>query len=136
MNVLTKTLAAILIGSTVTVGITGCPSPNEGDTALHNLRTDGANFEINRRIVFYNGITNDYILSIEGLCTADTGNDRNVHVVCKTGPSKYKYHSLVRGDNMGMFVEQIEDAQVSAYHYKVVFRPQTIVPEIDIKTGK
>ena len=124
----------IIATGLMALSLTGCV--NEGDTALRNLRTDAANFEVNRRIVFYNGITNDYILSIEGLCTADTTSATDVHVVCKTGAGKYKYHSMVRGDNMGMFVEQIEDAQVSAYHYKVVFRPQTIIPEAEIRTGK
>lgn len=109
---------------------------NEGDTAMSNMRTEAANFGVNRRIVFYNGINGDYILSIEGLCTMDSSNRENVHVICKTGPGKYKYHSMVAGDNMGVFVEQIDDAQVSAYHYKVVFRPQLILPEVEIRSGK
>lgn len=109
---------------------------NEGDTALSNVRQDAANFGVNRRVVFYNGVTNDYILSIEGLCTVDSGDRHNVHVICKVGDGAYKYHSLVAGDNMGVFVEQIDAAKVSAYHYKVTFRPQTIVPEVDIRTGK
>lgn len=109
---------------------------NEGDTALYNVRQDASNFGVNRRVVFYNGVTNDYILSIEGLCTVDSSDRHNVHVICKVGDGAYKYHSLVAGDNMGVFVEQIDAAKVSAYHYKVTFRPQTIVPEAEIRTGK
>ena len=32
--------------------------------ASRNISKAADNFEINRRIVFYNGITNDYVLSI------------------------------------------------------------------------
>ena len=129
-----KVLSGIGVCLTSLMLLTGCS--NEGDTALYNVRQEAANFGINRRIVFYNGINGEYILSIEGLCTMDSSSREHVHVVCKTGPNKYKYHSMVAGDNMGVFVEQIDDAQVSSYHYKVVFRPQTILPELELRTGK
>lgn len=91
-------------------------------------------FQIERRIVFYNGINGEYMLSIEGLCSL--GNDRNVEeisVTCKTGPDQYKKHFLGLSDNVTYFVEQMESKNVSAYHYKVIFKPAAIIPDIDIK---
>ena len=34
---------------------------------------------------------------------------------------------------MTYFAEQIDGARVSAYHYRVVFKPQTIIPDIDFR---
>lgn len=50
----------------VATSLAACDRP--ADVASRNLSQAADNFEINRRVVFYNGITGDYILSIEGLC--------------------------------------------------------------------
>lgn len=93
-------------------------------------------FELNRRTVFYNGITNEYILTIEGRCSIKSDKlDRQLEVTCKTGDSQYKKHFLGLSDNVTYFSEQIGSASVSTYHYKVIFKPQTIVPDIDLKTS-
>lgn len=99
-----------------------------------NLTKAADNFEVNRRIVFYNGITNDYMLTIEGRCSIDTSTSGNVlHVVCKTGDNTYKKHFLGLSDNVTFFAEQLRDANVNAYHYRVTFKPQTIIPDIDFR---
>lgn len=111
--------------------LAGC-SP--ADTASRNLSTAADNFEINRRIVFYNGITDTYMLTIEGRCSLgnnDTARQRSV--TCKTGPNEYKRHFLGLSDNVTYFAEQIEGADVSTFHYRVMFRPQTILPDIDFQ---
>lgn len=110
----------------------GCTS--DADVASHNLSKAADNFEVMRRVVFYNGITGDYILSLEGLCSL--GNYDTVEelsVTCKTGPKTYKKHFLGLSDNVTYFAEQMEDAEVSAYHYRVVFKPQTILPDLDVR---
>ena len=38
-------------------------------------------------------------------------------------------------DNVTYVVEQTEPVKADAYHYKVVYRPETLVPDIDIKTS-
>ena len=37
--------------------------------ASYNLSNDSDNFRVMRRVVFVNGITDKYLLSIEGLCS-------------------------------------------------------------------
>lgn len=111
--------------------LSGC---NDADVASRNLSKAADNFEINRRVVFYNGITGDYMLSIEGLCSlGNADKSREVSITCKTGPSSFKKHFLGLSDNVTYFVEQLEGANVSAYHYKVIFKPSVIVPDITIK---
>jgi hypothetical protein len=111
--------------------LAGC---NDADVASRNLSTAADNFQINRRIVFYNGITGEYMLTIEGLCSKDNDStDRKLAVTCKVGPDQYKKHFLGLSDNVTYFIEQIDASNVSPYHYKVIFKPSVIVPDISIK---
>lgn len=109
----------------------------EADTASHNLSVAADQFQIIRRIVFYNGITGDYILTIEGLCSLGN-NDApgELTVTCKTGMTDYKKHFLGLSDNVTYFAEQLEQAEVGVYRYKVIFRPEAIIPDIDLETSK
>lgn len=111
--------------------LTAC---NDAQVASENLSKAADNFEITRRIVFYNGITDSYLLTVEGACSlrAD-GADRQLEVTCKTGPRDYKKHFLGLSDNVTYFAEQIQGADVSVYHYRVVFKPSVIIPDIDLK---
>lgn len=113
------------------IGVAAC---NDADVASRNLSQAADNFEIVRRVVFYNGITGEYILSLEGRCSLGNDNTpKKVTVTCKTGRNEYKKHFLGLSDNVTYFAEQLESANVSAYHYRVVFKPQTIIPDIDIR---
>lgn len=108
----------------------------EDDAAIaaRNVSKAADNFEVNRRVVFYNGITDSYILSVEGLCSMDLNSAGTAfNVICKTGNSEYKRHTLVLSDNTSAFVEQMEPVEASAYHYRVTFKPQTIIPDIDFR---
>lgn len=107
---------------------------NDADVASRNLSKAADNFEVNRRIVFYNGITNDYMLVIEGLCSKDNSStEHTLGIVCKVGPDSYKKHLLGLSDNVTFFIEQIDGKNVSAYHYRVIFKPSTLIPDIEIR---
>jgi hypothetical protein len=108
----------------------GC---DDVDVASHNLSKAADNFEIHRRIVFYNGITDTYILVIEGMCSLDDDGMGQLEVVVKTGDNTYKKHFLGLSDNVTYFSEQLEAASVSEYHYRVIFKPKAIIPNIDIR---
>lgn len=106
------------------------------DVASSNLSKAAEQFEIDRRVVFFNGITDTYMLSVEGRCSieADTA-DVQLEVTCKVGPDAYKKHFLGLSDNVSYFVEQLESTDVSEYRYRVFFRPQQIIPDIDVEAG-
>lgn len=111
--------------------LTAC---SDAQVASSNLSKAADNFEINRRIVFFNGITGEYMLSIEGLCSIGSASEtKAVAVTCKTGPSTYKKHFLGLSDNVSYFAEQVDGANVSAYNYRVVFKPAAIVPDIELR---
>jgi hypothetical protein len=123
-----KLATAIVLG-TLGMGLAGC---NDARIASENLSKAADNFEIMRRIVFYNGITNDYILTIEGLCSQEQ-SDKKLAVTCKTGVGQYKKHFLGLSDNVTYFSEQMDAAPVSVYHYRVTFKPAAIIPQIDFR---
>jgi hypothetical protein len=106
----------------------------DAQVASTNLSRAADMFEIDRRIVFYNGITDTYMLTIEGRCSIDKDNaDNQLEVTCKVGPEAFKKHFLGISDNVTYFVEQLETANVSVYHYRVVFKPQSILPDVDFR---
>lgn len=109
--------------------LTACDRP--ADVASRNLSVAADNFEVNRRVVFYNGITGAYILTVEGLCSlGNFDNHRELSVTCKTGPAQFKKHFLGLSDNVTFFAEQLDPAPASVYRYRVTFNPSAMVPEI------
>jgi len=117
----------LLLGAAVS----GCST--DADVVSRNLSIEAGNFQIDRRIVFYNGITGTYILTIEGRCQVEHG--AKLAVTCKVGEDEYKKHYLGLSDNVTYFSEQLEGKETSAYRYKVVFKPETILPDVDLMTS-
>lgn len=129
-----KLLTGLALASALVLGATSLAAcTSDADVASHNLSKDADNFKILRRIVFYNGVTGDYILVVEGYCSL--GNDDpqyKLTVTCKTGKDAYKKHFLGLSDNVTYFAEQIDAAKVSTDHYKVIFKPSTIIPDPEV----
>lgn len=107
---------------------------SDATTASRNISTAADNFEVMRRVVFYNGITGQYILEFQGRCSiyADR-QDNQLELTCKHGPEDYRKHYLGLADNATYFVEQMDGISVSTYHTRVIWKPQAILPDIDYK---
>jgi maltose-binding protein MalE len=128
-----KLLLTGLVSIMAVTGLAGCTS--EADTVSENLSKSAESFEVQRRVVFFNGITDKYLLTIEGLCSLDAGDSKKISITCKVGEGQYKKHYLGLSDNVSYFIEQTDAKYESAYHYKVLFRPETIIPDIDLQTS-
>ena len=122
--------AALLTAAALT--LTACAS--DADRASENLSKAAEQFEVERRVVFLNGITDTYLLSIEGRCSIEDDGGQ-LEVTCKLGPDQFKKHFLGLSDNVSYFVEQMEPVDVSVYHYRVIFKPENILPDIDLETS-
>ena len=122
----------IAIAGIICIGfLTGCQT--DADVASRNLSQAADQFEVMRRVVFYNGITGEYILTVEGLCSlGNNDTTKRMTVTCKTGASAYKKHYLGLSDNVTFFAEQMEPIKASPYHYRVIFKPDVIIPDITV----
>ena len=119
-----------IVVAVMVIILTGCSS--DADVASRNLSVAAEQFEIERRVVFFNGITDTYLLSIEGKCSIEADTlDLQLEVTCKTGPDEFRKHFLGLSDNVSYFVEQLEGVDVDVFHYRVIFKPEVIIPDID-----
>lgn len=119
-----------IAGALALVTVTSACSP--ADTASHNLSKAADNFEIPRKITFYNGITDQVVLVTEGYCSlGNNDTEKRLSVTCKTGDNKYVKNFLGLSDNVFFVSEQLEDVNVSEFHYRLMFRPQSLIPDID-----
>lgn len=112
------------------IGVVGCST--DAQVASHNLSKAADMFEIERRVVFFNGITDTYLLNIEGRCSIEDEGTQ-LEVTCKIGEDKFKKHFLGLSDNVSYFVEQVDVADADEYHYRVIFKPKSIVPNVDFE---
>lgn len=124
-----KSVTVLVATLGLALSLTGCQT--DSAVASHNLSKAADMFEINRRVVFYNGINGEYMLTIEGRCSIKDQKTQ-LEVTCKTGPTDYRKHFLGLSDNVTYFAEQLEGVDVSVYHHRIVFKPQSIIPEIDV----
>lgn len=126
-----KKASFLLAAVAATLVLSACS--RDAKIASENLSKAADMFEINRRVVFYDSIQGKYILSIEGLCSITKDNaDKQLEVTCKTGPDSYKKHFLGIADNVTYFAEQIDPAKASAFHYRVIFKPESLFNNYDL----
>lgn len=82
----------------------GCS--RDADVASYNISQDADSFKIYRRVVFYNGITDKYILVIQGYCSIEN-NGKRIAVTVKDDSGRYLKHYLGLSDNVTYFAEQL-----------------------------
>lgn len=126
-HIATAVAVTVLVG----VGATACSS--DADVASKNVSKAADNFEVNRRIVVINGITDKYLMVITGACSIDTSDPQKLVAICKTGPGQYKKFFAGLSDNVTYTVEQGKPVKASAYHYRVIFKPETVLPDVDFR---
>lgn len=127
----TKIAASVTLVAAMMFGATAC-FEDDADVASENVSKAADNFEVNRRIVFFNGITDTYLLEIKGACSIEA-EPKQLEVICKVGKNKYVKEFLGLSDNVSYFVEQGEPVEASAYHYRKTFKPQSILPDVDFR---
>lgn len=125
-----KAIIAALAAVMVAVFAAGC---SDAEMARTNLERAEQNFEVYRRVVFYNGINGEYILTIEGRLAIIVDEDGDLVVTVKTDDGQFLKHYLGLSDNVTYFSEQLEAKDASTSRYRVIFKPSAIVPEIEVK---
>lgn len=113
--------------------LTGCTSA--ADTANENLSKAAENFEVPRRIVGINGITDKVLFSVEGFCSYETNGD-TFEAIClvERNPNKVERVTLGLSDNVTFVSTQLGAVGVDLFRPRVIFRPEAIVPNFDLST--
>lgn len=125
-----KKISAAILALGLLLGLSACS--DDATVASENVSKACDNFECERRIVVFNGITDKYLMVVEGVCSI-TDEGKQLEIICKTGKGKYKKSFAGLSDNVSYFVEQGEPIEASAYHYRVTFKPQAILPDPDFR---
>jgi hypothetical protein len=126
-------LMALVLVCTALLGA-GCME-SDADVAAHNLSVAAEQFEVPRRITFINGITDNYLLTVEGYCSVETSDSAlggALEVTCKSDDG-FKKLFLGLSDNVTYMVDQLAPVDVSTQHYRVIFKPSTVVPSVDAR---
>lgn len=123
-----KAATFLVAAATVAATLTACST--DADVADENLKKAAEQFEISRRITVINGITDKYLMVVEGKCSLEFPDGRN-EIICKLADGSFVKHHVIKADNVFVMSEQTTGAQVSTDHYRVIFKPEVIVPNVD-----
>jgi hypothetical protein len=116
-------LAAVIL-------LSGCT--DAATTANDNLSKAADNFEVPRRIVGINGITDKVLFTVEGFCSI-TNDGRKLDVLCKTkADGTVERTTLGLSDNVTYVSTQLSGVKVDLFKPRVIFRPETIIPNVDL----
>ncbi len=127
---LPRTIVALAVA---TIALAGCSS--DADKVSRNVSTAAENFEVQRLIIGVNAISDKPAFSVEGRCSIEPSPDQLV-VTCKHGPDDYRKHYLGLADNVFWVSTQLEGIDASVYRTRIILKPQNIVPDFDLSTGK
>lgn len=117
----------ILAALAATLLLASCAT--DADVASQNISTASEQFQISRRIVAVNTITDKYLMVVEGKCSLEYGD--KTEIICKLQDGTLVKHVVQRSDNVTVMVEQTTGTKVSTDQYKVIFKPESIVPSVD-----
>lgn len=129
-----KAVILVLASVLSILGLSACESA--ADTANYNLTQAAENFEVPRRIVGINGITDEVLFSVEGFCSIEN-DGKKLDVIClldrRTG--EVERTTLGLSDNVTYVSTQIGGVDVDLFQPRVIFRPETIIPDFDLSTS-
>jgi hypothetical protein len=128
-----RTLGLVGAGLIGLLVLTGCTSA--ADQANENLSKAAENFEVPRRIVGINGITDRVLFSVEGFCSIEN-DGRKLDVICKVDKAgNIERTTLGLSDNVTYVSTQMAGVKVDTFRPRIIFRPETIVPNFELSTS-
>jgi hypothetical protein len=124
-----KVAVVVAAAAALAGGLTACD--HDSDVASRNLSNDADQFKVFRQIVVYNGITDKYIMEIDGYCALgnhDPGDE--VSYTCKTSQGYIK-DIIKKSDNTFVFVHQLHPKDVSKDFFQVTLKPTEVLPNFN-----
>lgn len=128
MKSLTKTIATASV-ALFAIALTSCSS--DADVVDKNIKKAAEQFEIQRRIVAIDTISDKYIIQVEGFCSLEWPDNTRSDIICKLKDGSYVKNTVHLSDNVTVVSEQMNGTAVSSTQYRVIFKPEVIVPNVD-----
>ena len=111
------------------LALAGCVTDSQ--VANQNISTEADSFKVFRKTVFYNTWTDTEVAEFTGFCSIEHKSSR-LWVTCKDSQG-FKRHQLRASANLTYFMIQMDSVDVSTYHTKIVWKPQSFIPDIDFR---
>lgn len=121
--------AVAVLFSVLALVLTAC-TDTDADVGTANIKKASEQFEVNRRIVAINGVTDKYLFTIEGRCSMEYPENRT-EITCKLADGSLVMHVIRQSDNVALIMEQTDGTEVSTDRYRVIFKPEALVPNFD-----
>lgn len=119
------------------LALTGCTS--DADKASENMSTKAEQFEVQREIIGINTRSGEYLFHYVGRCSLESAASSlagYLQIMCKHGADDYRKHYERESADTAIHIAQLEPIDVSVYHTEIVVKPENIVPEFNLQTGK
>lgn len=108
-------------------------SCSTADTVNYNLNKEADEFNVYRRITVTNARTDMIMLQAEGYMSISNNSANELVVTFKTGENQYYKDYIYLNDWTCYVMEQVEPKSTDKYHYELVFYPDRLIPDIEIK---
>ena len=115
-----KKILAFGVALSVMLGMVGCSK-------------DANEFNIYRRITVTNARTDTVMLQAEGYMALGNNSSNELVVTIKTGDDQYYKDYIYLNDWTCYVMEQTEPKGTDKYDYELVFYPERVIPDIEIK---
>lgn len=125
-----KKILALGMTICIMLGMVGCRT---ADVVNHNLSKDGDEFNLYRKITVTNARTDTIMLQAEGYMSLSNNSSNELVVTIKTGENTYYKDYIYLNDWTCYVMEQTEPVGTDKYHYELVFYPERLMPDVDIK---
>lgn len=112
----------------------GACTKSAADRANSNLSKAAENFEVPRRIVGINGITDTALFTVEGFCSYEVPADGTFEAICKNADGTISRTTLYLSDNVTFVSTQLRGVKVDLFNPRIIFRPESIIPNFDLST--
>ena len=125
-----KKMAVLIVLLCLAISVSGCST---AFTVNHNLSKDANEFNVYRRITVTNARTDTIMLQAEGYMALSNNGSNELVVTIKTGEDQYYKDYIYLNDWTCYVMEQTEPKGTDKYHYELVFYPERIIPDIEVK---
>lgn len=124
------------VAAAAALAAAGCES--DADKVSDNLGKAAEQFEVQRRIIGINGITDKVLFEVQGRCSLENGDSMSgtLDVICKHGPKDYRKHFVGLSDNVTFISVQTKGVDASVYRTRIILKPENVVPDLDLVTGE